>query len=112
MLCNQLVRKYDNIVPDVSVSTYVSLILSLKKLRKRFVKLEVTMAFGKKKVEMVEPVMQEDPTGWMLDNPISEFILMHTFEIQFMCMVGYCFYGGKRKFKVIDTTKNEYMILS
>lgn len=41
-----------------------------------------------------EPVV--DPTGWMLDNSIAEFILLHTIEIKFMCMVGYCFLGGKR----------------
>jgi len=48
--------------------------------------------FGKEKI--VEAVIMEDPTGWMLENPISEFILMHTFEIQFMCMIAYCFFGG------------------
>lgn len=49
-----------------------------------------------------QPVVKEEPvvdlTGWMLDNSIAEFILMHTIEIKFMCMVGYCFLGGVKVF--------------
>jgi len=53
---------------------------------------------GKKNVVPDVEVPIADPTGWMLNNSISDFILMHTFEIQFMCMVAYCFSGGVKVF--------------
>ena len=47
------------------------------------------------KMKVVEEPVLEDPTAWMLENPIAEFILMHTFEIQMMCIMAYTFFGGK-----------------
>lgn len=44
-----------------------------------------------------------DDTAWMLDNPISEFILMHTIEIKFMCMIAYCFLGGVKVFSTVKS---------
>lgn len=66
------------------------------------------MAFGRKKVPIVEeaPVVVDD-SAWMLENPISEFLLMHTIEIKFMCLVGYCFFGGV---KVFSTSKPDHSI--
>lgn len=49
-----------------------------------------------------DPLPVVDGTAWMLDNPISEFFLMHTHEVKFMCMIGYCFFGGV---KVFSTAK-------
>ncbi len=36
----------------------------------------------------------EDPTGWMLDNSISQFVLMPTSGIVYMCMFAYTFVHG------------------
>ena len=36
----------------------------------------------------------EDPTGWMIDNVISEFLLMPTTGIVYMCMLAYAFVHG------------------
>ena len=52
------------------------------------------MPFGKKAA--VEPeVVMEDPTAWMLENSLSEFLLMPG-GVLFMCMFGYTFLHGKR----------------
>ena len=60
-----------------------------KELATSFAK-KKTMGFGKKKEPVVEEAPPVDDTAWMLDNPISDFILMHSIEIKFMCMVAYC----------------------
>ena len=44
---------------------------------------------------MVEEII-DDPTGWMVDNSISEFLLMPHSGIVYMCMFGYCFVHGER----------------
>jgi len=36
-----------------------------------------------------------DPTGWMIANALAEFVLMHTNEIKYMCMLAYTFMHGK-----------------
>lgn len=41
----------------------------------------------------------EDPSGWMLDNSISQFLLMPTSGIVYMCMFGYAFVHGCKVFK-------------
>jgi len=55
------------------------------------------MAFGKKQPEP-EPVLIEDPTGWVLDNPLTQFLLLHTNEIKYMCMLGYTYLHGHKLF--------------
>ena len=42
---------------------------------------------GRRKVEDPPPV---DSTAWMIDSSFAEFLLMHTFEIKFMCMLVRC----------------------
>eukprot|EP00804_Cyclotella_cryptica_P015304 CCRYP_005415-RA/>CCRYP_005415-RA protein AED:0.06 eAED:0.06 QI:185/1/1/1/0.6/0.33/6/1561/250 len=39
-----------------------------------------------------------DPTGWMVDNEISNFILLHQKEVLYMCMLGYTFLHGSKVF--------------
>ena len=43
-----------------------------------------------------------DPSGWMIDNGISQFLLMKTSGIMYMCMFIYAFVHGK---KYIDLIK-------
>ena len=38
---------------------------------------------GKKIVEEI------DPTGWMLENDVANFVLLHQKEVLYMCMVSY-----------------------
>jgi len=48
------------------------------------------MGRGRKEV-VAEPV---DPTAWMLNNDVAEFILLHQKEVLYMCMLGYTFLHG------------------
>lgn len=38
----------------------------------------------------------EDPSGWILDNSIAQFLLMPTSGIVYMCMFIYAFVHGKK----------------
>lgn len=40
------------------------------------------------------PPSSEDPTGWLLESDIAQFLLMHTKEIRYMCMLAYTFLHG------------------
>jgi hypothetical protein len=51
------------------------------------------MAFGKKK-DNVTTVPVSDPTGWLLDSELAEFLLLHKPEIKYMAMIGYTFLHG------------------
>eukprot|EP00934_Nitzschia_sp_Nitz4_P002548 Nitzschia sp. Nitz4//scaffold11_size288233//262597//263681//NITZ4_000820-RA/size288233-processed-gene-0.190-mRNA-1//1//CDS//3329534212//2538//frame0 len=42
-----------------------------------------------------------DPTGWIVDNVIGQFVLMNTDEIKYMAMFGYTFLHGCKVFKTI-----------
>ena len=64
------------------------------------------MRFGKKKVMEPEEVIMEDPTAWMLDNVVSEFLLMPG-GVLYMCMFGYTFLHGERLY-----LKGGYFILN
>lgn len=44
------------------------------------------------------PPAAEDPTGWMLDNSLSDFLLVNSKEIRYMCIFGYTFFHGHRVF--------------
>jgi len=48
---------------------------------------------GKKKLEMPDPA-DEDPTAWLLDSGLAEFLLLHTAEMRYMAMVCYTFLHG------------------
>lgn len=43
----------------------------------------------------------EDPTGWMLDNSLSDFLLVGSKEIRYMCIFGYTFLHGHRVFSAL-----------
>eukprot|EP00591_Stephanopyxis_turris_P005258 CAMPEP_0195521538 /NCGR_PEP_ID=MMETSP0794_2-20130614/18913_1 /TAXON_ID=515487 /ORGANISM="Stephanopyxis turris, Strain CCMP 815" /LENGTH=260 /DNA_ID=CAMNT_0040651113 /DNA_START=1 /DNA_END=783 /DNA_ORIENTATION=+ len=46
--------------------------------------------------------MVDDPTAWMVDGPLAGFLLMHTKEIKYMCMLGYTFMGGCKVFGAVS----------
>jgi hypothetical protein len=48
-----------------------------------------------RKIIAAEPEIVVDPSGWILASSIAEFMLMHSYEIKYMCMLGYTFYHGK-----------------
>lgn len=52
----------------------------------------------RRKPKMVEAEIIDDSTGWMIQNPFAEFVLLHTVEIKFMCMIGYTFFTGCKVF--------------
>ena len=33
---------------------------------------------------------ESDPSAWILENDLAQFLLMHTTEIKYMCMFGKC----------------------
>lgn len=53
------------------------------------------MAFGRRKQEEEEPEVVEDPTAWMINSGVAEFLLMHTNEIKYMAMLGYTYVHGE-----------------
>eukprot|EP00545_Synedropsis_sp_CCMP1620_P003442 CAMPEP_0119015150 /NCGR_PEP_ID=MMETSP1176-20130426/10585_1 /TAXON_ID=265551 /ORGANISM="Synedropsis recta cf, Strain CCMP1620" /LENGTH=267 /DNA_ID=CAMNT_0006968419 /DNA_START=40 /DNA_END=843 /DNA_ORIENTATION=- len=54
-----------------------------------------------------------DPSGWLLDNGLSQFLIMHTNEIKYMCMLGYTFLHGTKVFsKVPSTAPLSYKFIS
>mmetsp|Transcript_23761 Transcript_23761/g.58218 ORF Transcript_23761/g.58218 Transcript_23761/m.58218 type:complete len:256 (+) Transcript_23761:44-811(+) len=59
------------------------------------------MAFGKKETEEIPEV---DGTAWIVENEFAEFVLMHTSEIKYMCMLGYTFMHGCKVFKYFEPT--------
>uniref|UniRef100_A0A6U2DME3 Uncharacterized protein n=1 Tax=Pseudictyota dubia TaxID=2749911 RepID=A0A6U2DME3_9STRA len=46
--------------------------------------------------------MPEDPTGWMLNNSMSDFLLVSSKEIRYLCIFGYTFLHGHRVFSALD----------
>jgi len=56
------------------------------------------MGFGKRLQEPEPEPELVDPSGWMINSPIAEFLLMHTKEIKYMCMLGYTFMNGAKVF--------------
>jgi len=39
-----------------------------------------------------------DPTAWMIDNDVANFVLLHQKEVLYMCMLGYTFLHGSKVF--------------
>jgi len=64
---------------------------------------------GEKTVIVEVPV---DSTGWLIDNDFAEFILMHSIEIRFMCMLGYAFYAGNKVYASAKGTSTAYKFIS
>jgi hypothetical protein len=52
------------------------------------------MAFGRKKNVPKEEIPLEDPTAWLINSGLAEFLLMHTIEIKYMAMLGYTYLHG------------------
>jgi hypothetical protein len=50
--------------------------------------------FGNKD-KIIEDIMMEDPTAWMVDSSISDFFLFKTKAIKYLCMFGYAYMAGK-----------------
>lgn len=55
-------------------------------------------SFGKSKIQ--EPVEIMDPTAWMIDNIVSDFLLMPG-AVLYMGMLGYTFFAGCKVFKAL-----------
>ena len=49
---------------------------------------------GKKKDPQVVNIQPNDPTGWIIDSNVAEFIMLHAIEIKYMAMLGYTFLHG------------------
>lgn len=58
--------------------------------------------FGKKDIVGPEVIM-EDPTAWMLENSLSEFLLMPG-GVLYMCTLGYTFLVGHKIFKKLGNS--------
>ena len=61
------------------------------------------------KKKMVEATV--DPSGWMIDNSVADFLLMPHAGITYMCMFAYAFVHGEKKQKVIATKRNVRRII-
>lgn len=49
-------------------------------------------------------ILESDPYGWVIDNDLAQFMLMHKQEIKFMCMFGYTFMHGCKVFGSVPPT--------
>ncbi len=53
-----------------------------------------------------EDTTSVDPSGWMIDNSVADFLLMPHAGIVYMCMFGYAFVHGEKMHKhTVLTTK-------
>ncbi|KAI2503059.1 hypothetical protein MHU86_11407 [Fragilaria crotonensis] len=43
-----------------------------------------------------------DSSGWLIANDLAQFMIMHTNEIKYMCMLGYTFLHGAKVFSKVD----------
>ena len=52
---------------------------------------------GRKKVDPGPPLSEisGDPTAWLIDSGLAEFLLLHTAEMRYMAMLCYTFLHGK-----------------
>jgi hypothetical protein len=53
---------------------------------------------GDSHAPMPPPTKPYDKTGWILDSSYADFVLMHTYEIKFFCLLGYTFLHGSKLF--------------
>ena len=52
--------------------------------------------------------VDNDPTSWIINNELANFVLMNTNEIKYMCMIGYTFLHGCKVFqKIGGNSSNE-----
>lgn len=54
----------------------------------------ITMKFRKAQPEVEEEVIPDDPTSWLIDSSFAEFVLLNTYYIKIMVMLGYTFMHG------------------
>jgi hypothetical protein len=50
----------------------------------------------------------DDPTSWIINNELANFVLMNTNEIKYMCMIGYTFLHGCKVFKKIGGSEKTF----
>jgi len=64
------------------------------------------MAFGRRReaIQPEETEVKDDPTGFVLDSAVANFLLMHTNEIKFMCLLGYTYLVGCKLFPNFQTS--------
>uniref|UniRef100_A0A7S2MRV2 Uncharacterized protein n=1 Tax=Helicotheca tamesis TaxID=374047 RepID=A0A7S2MRV2_9STRA len=55
----------------------------------------------KQKIPEPDPVV--DPTGWMVSSDIAQFLLLHSIEVKYMCMLGYTYMHGVKVFSTVDS---------
>lgn len=53
------------------------------------------MLLGRKKADVPPETETEDPTSWLIDSGLAEFLLLHTAEMRYMAMLCYTFLHGK-----------------
>mmetsp|Transcript_24053 Transcript_24053/g.26571 ORF Transcript_24053/g.26571 Transcript_24053/m.26571 type:complete len:275 (-) Transcript_24053:310-1134(-) len=49
---------------------------------------------------------ESDPSAWILENDLAQFLLMHTTEIKYMCMFGYTYLHGCKVFGKTSTASS------
>ena len=52
--------------------------------------------------------VDNDPTSWIINNELANFVLMNTNEIKYMCMIGYTFLHGCKVFKKIGGNEKTF----
>eukprot|EP00934_Nitzschia_sp_Nitz4_P002254 Nitzschia sp. Nitz4//scaffold11_size288233//260915//262073//NITZ4_000819-RA/size288233-snap-gene-0.33-mRNA-1//1//CDS//3329534209//2254//frame0 len=57
-----------------------------------------------------EPVY--DPSAWVLDNAMAQFLLMHTDEIKYLVMFGYTYLHGCKVFKSSEDSSFSYRFVN
>lgn len=68
--------------------------------------------FGKKK-PVVEAKAPLDPTGWLIDSGLAEFLLLHSKEVKYMAMLGYTYMHGCKLFSAFpDNCSSSFKFVS
>ena len=63
---------------------------------------------GESKLSSSDNNVDNDPTSWIINNELANFVLMNTNEIKYMCMIGYTFLHGCKVFqKIGGNSSNE-----
>jgi hypothetical protein len=53
------------------------------------------MKFRKEQPIAAEAASPTDPTAWLIDSGLADFVLMNTPYIKYMCMLGYTYMHGE-----------------
>ena len=83
---------YDTVSsPEVSMTVAVT--ISYQTAQQRILLHSATMGKANKVLLPDKPV---DPTSWMIDNDVANFLLLHQKEVLYMCMVSRAIYATVR----------------